>query len=85
MSEERQRAGRNGCNACQVERGHFVFLGAWSGAHSAPTPTTTPPAPTTSCRRSTAPPIILNTLVPVLMWFIFYNGSRYVTEFCKSC
>ncbi|CAL8998965.1 unnamed protein product [Prunus brigantina] len=26
---------------------------------------------------------LFNTLVVVLMWFIFYNGSRYVTEFCK--
>lgn len=31
MFEERQRAGRNGCNACQVERGHFVFLGPGLG------------------------------------------------------
>ncbi|KAG8654678.1 uncharacterized protein LOC110614569 isoform X1 [Manihot esculenta] len=26
---------------------------------------------------------LFNTLVVVLMWFIFYNGSRFVTEFCK--
>ncbi|KAG6785500.1 hypothetical protein POTOM_011233 [Populus tomentosa] len=27
---------------------------------------------------------LFNILVIVLMWFIFYNGSRYVTDFCKS-
>ncbi|KAJ6307156.1 hypothetical protein OIU76_017027 [Salix suchowensis] len=27
---------------------------------------------------------LFNILVIVLMWFVFYNGSRYVTEFCKS-
>ncbi|XP_011048129.1 PREDICTED: uncharacterized protein LOC105142276 [Populus euphratica] len=26
---------------------------------------------------------LFNILVIVLMWFIFYNGSRYVTDFCK--
>uniref|UniRef100_A0A7N2N3B2 Uncharacterized protein n=2 Tax=Quercus lobata TaxID=97700 RepID=A0A7N2N3B2_QUELO len=26
---------------------------------------------------------LFNTLVIVLMWFVLYNGSRYVTEFCK--
>ncbi|KAG4157973.1 hypothetical protein ERO13_D02G094200v2, partial [Gossypium hirsutum] len=26
---------------------------------------------------------LFNTLVIVLMWFIFYNSSRYVTEFYK--
>ncbi|XP_015574329.1 uncharacterized protein LOC8280959 isoform X2 [Ricinus communis] len=26
---------------------------------------------------------LFNTLVVVLMWFIFYNGSRYVTEVSK--
>ncbi|KAK8624359.1 hypothetical protein V6N13_065705 [Hibiscus sabdariffa] len=26
---------------------------------------------------------LFNTLVIVLMWFVFYNSSRYVTEFCK--
>ncbi|GMY17626.1 sulfite exporter TauE/SafE family protein 3-like [Fagus crenata] len=26
---------------------------------------------------------LFNTLVIVLMWFILYNGSRYVTEICK--
>ncbi|KAL6195431.1 hypothetical protein ACLB2K_031050 [Fragaria x ananassa] len=26
---------------------------------------------------------LFNTLVLVLMWFIFYNSSRYLTEFCK--
>ncbi|KAJ0014726.1 hypothetical protein Pint_21299 [Pistacia integerrima] len=26
---------------------------------------------------------LLNILVIVLMWFIFYNSSRYVTEFFK--
>ncbi|XP_047967971.1 uncharacterized protein LOC125212012 isoform X2 [Salvia hispanica] len=26
---------------------------------------------------------LFNTLVLVLMWFIFYNTSRYVTDFCK--
>ncbi|XP_062164702.1 uncharacterized protein LOC133871301 [Alnus glutinosa] len=26
---------------------------------------------------------LFNTLVIVLMWFILYNGSRSVTEFCK--
>ncbi|EEF43769.1 conserved hypothetical protein [Ricinus communis] len=25
----------------------------------------------------------MDTLVVVLMWFIFYNGSRYVTEVSK--
>ncbi|KAG7949444.1 hypothetical protein I3843_13G062700 [Carya illinoinensis] len=24
-----------------------------------------------------------NALVIVLMWFVLYNGSRYVTEICK--
>ncbi|CAM8936610.1 unnamed protein product [Rhodiola kirilowii] len=24
---------------------------------------------------------LFNTLVLVLMWFVFYNGSRYATEF----
>ncbi|XP_073146262.1 uncharacterized protein [Henckelia pumila] len=27
---------------------------------------------------------LFNTLVLVLMWFIFYNSSRYVTDFCRS-
>lgn len=27
---------------------------------------------------------LFNTLIVVLMWFIFHNGSRHVTEFCKS-
>ncbi|KAI3460312.1 hypothetical protein Pfo_016975 [Paulownia fortunei] len=27
---------------------------------------------------------LFNTLVIVLMWFIFYNSSRYVADFCKS-
>ncbi|KAJ6956730.1 hypothetical protein NC652_007710 [Populus alba x Populus x berolinensis] len=31
--------------------------------------------------QSTADPP--DILVIVLMWFIFYNGSRYVTDFCK--
>ncbi|KAL4603380.1 hypothetical protein ACB092_10G120200 [Castanea dentata] len=26
---------------------------------------------------------LFNTLVIVLMWFVLYNGSRYVTEICK--
>ncbi|GMH28609.1 hypothetical protein Nepgr_030452 [Nepenthes gracilis] len=26
---------------------------------------------------------LFNTLIIVLVWFIFYNGSRYITEFCK--
>ncbi|KAK4264008.1 hypothetical protein QN277_029350 [Acacia crassicarpa] len=26
---------------------------------------------------------LFNTLVLVLMWFVLYNGSRYVTEFFK--
>ncbi|CAN0905808.1 hypothetical protein LINGRAHAP2_LOCUS23878 [Linum grandiflorum] len=26
---------------------------------------------------------LIDTLVIVLMWFIFYNGSRYITEFSK--
>ncbi|KAL4610129.1 hypothetical protein ACB092_08G029900 [Castanea dentata] len=26
---------------------------------------------------------LFNTLIIMLMWFILYNGSRYVTEFCK--
>ncbi|KAL9407468.1 hypothetical protein Peur_004440 [Populus x canadensis] len=26
---------------------------------------------------------LFNILVIVLMWFVFYNGSRYVTDFCK--
>ncbi|KAL4273210.1 hypothetical protein GQ457_13G019870 [Hibiscus cannabinus] len=26
---------------------------------------------------------LFNTLMIVLMWFVFYNSSRYVTEFCK--
>ncbi|XP_075518872.1 uncharacterized protein LOC142552873 [Primulina tabacum] len=27
---------------------------------------------------------LFNTLVVVLMWFIFYNSSRYVTDFCRG-
>uniref|UniRef100_A0A6N2N4N7 V-type proton ATPase subunit S1/VOA1 transmembrane domain-containing protein n=1 Tax=Salix viminalis TaxID=40686 RepID=A0A6N2N4N7_SALVM len=26
---------------------------------------------------------LFNILVIVLMWFVFYNGSRFVTDFCK--
>ncbi|XP_054776157.1 uncharacterized protein LOC129284653 isoform X2 [Prosopis cineraria] len=26
---------------------------------------------------------LFNTLMIVLMWFVLYNGSRYVTEFFK--
>ncbi|XP_065873204.1 uncharacterized protein [Euphorbia lathyris] len=26
---------------------------------------------------------LFNILVVVLMWFIFYNGSRYASDFCK--
>ncbi|KAJ7959836.1 Protein of unknown function (DUF3317) [Quillaja saponaria] len=26
---------------------------------------------------------LFNTLVIVLMWFMLYNGSKYITEFCK--
>ncbi|KAJ6956721.1 hypothetical protein NC652_007702 [Populus alba x Populus x berolinensis] len=31
-----------------------------------------------------SPSTLADILVIVLMWFIFYNGSRYVTDFCKS-
>ncbi|KAL0540637.1 hypothetical protein IC582_020646 [Cucumis melo] len=27
--------------------------------------------------------ILFNTMVVVLMWFMFYNGSRYVNDMCK--
>ncbi|KAG6785502.1 hypothetical protein POTOM_011235 [Populus tomentosa] len=30
-----------------------------------------------------SPSTLADILVIVLMWFIFYNGSRYVTDFCK--
>ncbi|KAL8495596.1 hypothetical protein ACS0TY_019643 [Phlomoides rotata] len=26
---------------------------------------------------------LFNTLVVVLMWFVFYNSSRYVADICK--
>ncbi|CAN0863826.1 hypothetical protein LINGRAHAP2_LOCUS8793 [Linum grandiflorum] len=26
---------------------------------------------------------LFNMLVLVLVWYVFYNASRYITEFCK--